>query len=437
MTQKKKRIPLFMLVVLTLLVMGMVLVEHESVASPTQALNSIEEKAVADTDEGVPVEAESVPRTEAEEETAPVAQMAPNPWHNYPNVCETFNVVQGTKLVKTKNGKTYPLHYKRNRYNRKKSDTYRTRDLIKMVVGEMGGDKEAQRIVAMIALHESSWNPEAVHVLNPDREANKIAWQKHSYSKNKELAIVARKEKTSAKSKEFWHYKAVLADIRLYKGNPHWNDQLEYTYTIPAREDRGESFPESSWKEHRSVWAFGYGLYGMNAVLFTHLWDRQAPPWILCGDEGIEATVMAVWALRNAQAECENLTGQDAEKYGTDGGNARGVVRRFARGRCGNQKLGKAWQRLMADMDGIDWGTRPDFGNKFGQYERHRRGGKWRWTKDEKGKRVPGDREAILAHIRAKAEKKGLLREVPLKRKKGSSAPVIVARNQSVAVGAM
>ena len=41
---------------------------------------------------------------------------------------------------KTKKGKKYPVRYRRNRYNRKKSDQRRTRDLIKLVVKEMGVD---------------------------------------------------------------------------------------------------------------------------------------------------------------------------------------------------------------------------------------------------------------------------------------------------------
>jgi len=357
------------------------------------------------------------------------APVATNPWHNYPNVCETFTVLEGEKLVKTKKGKKYPVRYRRNRYNRKRSDQRRTRDLIKLVVKEMGGDDDAQRIVSMIAMHESSWNPEAIHILNGDLEANSDAWARHNYSRSEELQIESTMAQTSAKSKKFWSLKAQLSDIRLYKGNPHWNDQLEYTYRVPEREHRGEVIPGSEWQDHHSVWSFGYGLFGMNAVLFTHLWDREAPPWILCGDEGIEATVAAVWALRNAQSECDNLAKQNPKRWGSEGGTAYGIVRRFARGQCSDKRLGPVWRKLMADLDTVDWSSRPDFGEKFGRYERHMRGGKWRWTRDKNRKRVKADREAILAHMLKKAEEKGLLRENPLERKNPDSEPVVVAQN--------
>jgi len=370
-----------------------------------------------------------------------VAQHKTNPWHDYTNVCETFTVVEGTKKVRNKDGQmVWPSRHRRNRYNRKKSDTRRTQALVKMVVKEMGGDADAQRIVAMIAMHESSFNPEAIHILNPDREANQKAWQRHNYSPYLEQSIESKMESASAKTNDENYYglKSRLSDIRLYKGNPHWNDQLEYSYKIPEREHRGEKFPASEWTENRSVWAFGYGLYGMNAVLFTHLWDHEAPPWILCGDEGIEATISAVWALRRIQTECDGLSKQNAAKWGSEGGSARGVVRRFARGQCSDKRLGKAWEKLMEEIgegdNGVDWDAHVDFGTKFTRYDRHMRGGKWRWTRDENKKRVPADRTMILAHMREKAEANGLLREAPLTRKDPDSEPVIVKRNKSVAV---
>lgn len=360
-----------------------------------------------------------------------VATVATNPWHNYPNACETFTVIEGSKLVKGKKGKKFPVRYRRNRFKRKKSDQYRTRDLIKMVVKEMGGDSDAQRIVSMIAMHESSWNPEAIHILNPDLSANAKAWERHTYSRSKELSIEARMKSASKKTNKDGYYglKARLADIRLYKGNPHWDDELEFTYRIPEREYRGEAIPASEWQDHRSVWAFGYGLYGMNAVLFTHIWDKEAPPWILCGDEGIQATVTIVWALRRIQAECAGLSAQNPEKWGHEGGSAYGVVRRFARGRCSDKRLGKQWRKLMAGLDDIDWSARPDFGDKFPRYEMYKRNKKWRFRKDANGKRIRSDRAAILAHMREKAAKKKLLRATPLERKVPGSEPVIVSRS--------
>lgn len=368
-----------------------------------------------------------------------VATVTTNPWHDYENACETFTVIEGTKRVKNKQGqRVWPVRHKRNRYKRKRSDQYRTRNLIKMIVKEMGGDADAQRVVSMIAMHETSWNPEAIHILNPDLEANQKAFARHSYNRSNELAIEARMRQVSQKTNKDGYYdlKARLHDIRVYKDNPHWEDELQYIYKIPEREYQGEQLPASEWKDSRSVWAFGYGLFGMNAVLFTHLWDHEAPPWILCGDEGIEATIAAVWALRRNQTECDNLTEQDSEKWGSDGGSARGVVRRFGRGRCSDKRLGKAWQKLMAEID-IDWDSHPDFGTKFPAYKRHMRGGKWRWTKDENKKYIRADREKILAHMREKATAKKLLRETPLERKDPDAVPIVVARGHSVPVEAM
>ena len=298
-----------------------------------------------------------------------------------------------------------------------------------MVVEEMGGDEDAQRLVSMIAMHESSWNPEAIHILNPDLDANHKAWKRHTYLHSVEAGLEERLAKASAKRKEFWSIKARLHDIRLYEGNPHWNDELEFTYRIPEREFRGETLPASEWQDQRSVWAFGYGLYGMNAVLFTHLWDKEAPPWILCADEGIQATVAAVWALRRNQIECTDLSRQNSEKWGIEGGSARGIVRRFARGQCSDKRLGPAWRKLMTKLDDVDWDGSPDFGDKFTRHEMYKRNKKWRFRKDENGKKIRADREPILAHMRAKAEKKGLLRPAPLERKNGASEPVVVSRD--------
>jgi hypothetical protein len=429
MTQKFNRIaiPILFMFAITMIVGGAGALTPDAgteAASSTVTESNVLAEATVDktANEAANV---AIPRTRPT-----VATVATNPWHNYTNVCETFTVTEGTKKVKNRNGQmVWPTRHRRNRYNRKKSDQRRTRELVKMVVKEMGGDDDAQRIVSMIAMHESSWNPEAIHILNPDLSANQAAWQRHSYNRSNELAIEARMNAASQKSNKDGYYglKARLSDIRLYKGNPHWDDQLEYMYKIPEREHRGEKYPASEWKESRSVWAFGYGLYGMNAVLFTHLWDRQAPPWILCADEGIEATVAAVWVLRRNQIECDNLSKQNPEKYGVEGGSAEGVVRRFGRGKCSDKRLGKAWRKLMAQID-IDWDASPNFGTKFTRYQRHMRGGKWRWTKDENKKRIPADRQEVLAHMRKKAAEKGLLRTTPLVRKNPDSAPVVVAR---------
>lgn len=378
-------------------------------------------------------EVEEAPTVKAEAEP-PTPVPPSNPWANYPNVCETFKVIQSSKRVKTKTGWRYPLNYRRNRYKRSKADQKRTRQLVELVAREMG--VKEPKFFAAFALHESTWNPEAIHILNPDREANQRAWKQHSYNRGRELELEAKMRATSAQDKKFWRYKAQLADVRLYKGNTHWNDRLQYDFIIPGRTVRegGKTMevPKEVITESRSVWGFGYGLYGMYAVGYVHIWDREAPPWILCGDEGIVATVVQVWAARNAVSECDYLTGKNSEKWGEDGGTYEGVVRRLGRGHCSDARLGKAWQRVMKQYDTVPWDEHADFGHKFPRYEMERKRGKWVYKKDAEGKKIPTDREAILAHMLKRAEEEGLLRETPLERKVPDSEPVVLPGRKPV-----
>lgn len=360
------------------------------------------------------------------------------------SVCETFVVIEGDTRIKNKHGKwVYPVRYKRNRYKRTRKDLRRTQKLIRLVAKEMGADESGQYLVDMIARHESSWNPEAIHILNRDLTANLEAWEKHSYNPELEHALLQELEQVNAKQKRYWEIKAKLADLRLYKDNPFWNTQMEFLHKIPERTLHGETTPPIEFKEKRSVWSYGYGLYGMNAVLFTYVWDRNAPPWVLCDNEGIIATITAIWTLREHQKTCSYLSKQNPEKYGTDGGSARGVVHRFARGHCSDKRLGKVWQKLMAQYaEHVDWDVEPYLGDKFPRYKMKRKNGKWVYDyakerdtltgeikRDEKGRPIykrdsqgrkvkqPTDREEILAHMLEKAEKAGLLRTKPLEHK--------------------
>lgn len=353
------------------------------------------------------------------------AEESPNLWQGYENVCETFTVYESRKI--NKKGRA-PVRYRRNRFKRKFSDQKRTRALIRMVAKEMGADPD---FVETLAMHESSWNPYAIHILNPDLEANRNARKRYSYSRTNERKLEEALKEASAQSSEFWKIKRRLSRIRLYKGNPYWDARLRYERVYPSREARGgyPAIPEEHVEEWASVWGFGYGLYGMNAILYTHVWDRTAPPWLLCGDEGIVATITAIWAMRDQQDECAYLTQKDPEKWGDDGGSARGVIRRFARGQCGDGRLGPAWRRLMANREGkVDWDAPADLGNEWPRFKMKRKRGRWRYVKDDHGNRIPSDRMAVLEHMRKKAEEQGLLREEPLERKKPGTAPVIALK---------
>jgi len=468
MTQKKSRptVPSFTFGIFLLLVLT------TFIAAPTGATvatSTVKKNAPLGDQIEATTETETVSEGEAVDEEPSDADSTgapPQPgaqWMDYPNVCETFTVIEGTSRVKDKGGKmVYPLRYRRNRFDRKRSHQKRTKEIILLVAKEMGADEAGQHLVAMMAHHESSYNPEAIHILNRDLTANLEAWELHSYDRGREIQLEEKLKVTSAKTKKFWSIKAQLADLRLYKGNPFWDSELAFLHKIPERTLHGETTKAIEVTEHRSVWAFGYGLFGMNSVLFTHVWDREAPPWILCGDEGIVAVVTAIWALRAQQEDCAFLSGKNPEKYGTNGANAEGVIQRFARGHCSDKKLGKAWQRLMDDYGShIAWTERPDFGDKFPKYEMRKRRGKWvfeyekvidpatgkpkltakgkpLYKRDSRGQKIkiPTDRQVVLAHMREKAEAEGLLRIVPLERKKPDSAPIVVATLGTAATAA-
>lgn len=445
MSQKRERLPKSLLIMLALTVSGFSL---GAATSASASMNgdgdgdvSTESKEVADAED-----IQDLPREKgAENPSVPPAQeeVAPR-WADYPNVCESFTVIEGDTRVKTQNGqRKYPVRFKRNRYERSWKDQRRTRKLIRLVAREMGADEDAQRLIEMIAHHESSWNPEAIHILNKDLSANFDAWERHAYDAGREEKLLQRMEEVGAQDPEYWQIKSELADLRLYKNNAFWDARLAYQHVIPERTLHGETSPAQEFTEHRSVWAYGYGLYGMNAVLYTHWLDREAPPWVLCGDEGIVATVTLIWALREQQSDCRYLSDKNPDRWGEGGATAKGVIRRFARGQCNDKRLGPAWRRIMKDYD-VAWDKEPDFGEEFTRFETKKKGGglvfryetevnpetgKKRFKRDEKGKkiRIPADRDALLAHMRSKAEEAGLLRSEPLERKDPGSTPVVVA----------
>jgi len=149
----------------------------------------------------------------------------------------------------------------------------------------------------------------------------------------------------------------------------------------------------------------------MNAVLYTHVWDKTAPPWVLCGDEGIIATITAVWALRDQQSDCQYLTKKDPKKYGYDGGTIKGILQRWGGGQCRTGRPKPAWRRLLPQYAkkvetrfggkySFNWNTVPDFGTKFPRFETYRRNRKTRFKKDANGKKIRTDPMVVLEHMR-------------------------------------
>jgi hypothetical protein len=345
-----------------------------------------------------------------------------NPWADYPNRCETFTVYQGKYNRKTKR---HSLHYRRNRFERSRKDRDRTRSLIRMVAREMGAEPE---LLLAIAHHESSWNPEAIHILNRDQEANRQAWEKFSYSERRENDLREQLRQTNATNADYWHLRRALSKVQIYKGNPYWNTKLQYDYVVPERTlDDGSEAPEARITEWQSVWSYGYGLYGMNSILYTRILDSTAPPWVLCADEGIVATVTAIWALRAQQAECASLSQSNPVKYGTEGGSYKGVLRRFAKGQCGKGELGSSWLRVMEKHD-IDWDASAQLGQRFPQYEMVRKGKRLRFAKDDEGEKIRTDPMEVIEHMKTRAEELDLLRPEPLKRKNPDTAPIVASR---------
>jgi len=353
----------------------------------------------------------------------PPPPLAPaNPWANVPYQCETFTVYEAERSVwsKTLQQKVFPANFKRNRHKLTYADQKKNYALARMVANEMGFDPT---LVEMHADHEASGRPDIIHILSPDRAANKGAWDKYSYSIYKEVALEDKMKEYSVNDRKYWVTKAELHNVRRYKGNPHWDTFLKYERHVPKR---GE-VPEEMWEESQSVWSYGYGLYGMNAVLYTHVWDREAPPWIMCADQGIVATLMYVWVARDAKPKCDQLTAKDPEAYSTDGGSNRGIIRRMAKGQCGKGRLGPIWRGLMKEYEakqGIDWDAPARVGKKWPGWEVYSNG---KYKRDDEGNKIPTDRVAVLNHMRAKAERLGLLR--PYSRPEGTD-PKLVRRQR-------
>lgn len=101
------------------------------------------------------------------------------------------------------------------------------------------------KLTALVAARESTWDNETTHESNFDVEANQNAYYKAK--------------------KRGW-----------YEGSPHFYDVQR--------------------------WQQGYGWYGMNAALHTYIWDKHAPPEVLCRQ--VESTEVY---LRKARGSFKKL----------------------------------------------------------------------------------------------------------------------------------
>lgn len=304
-------------------------------------------------------------------------------WDQLPNECERFVIVES--------GSQGTSRFRRLRVRRSKEDTQRTKALIGLVNEEMGGDRNGELLLRLIARHESHANPYALHLLNPDQAANRRAHASYTYTSEREGALEEALATESPRTDRYWKIKRALTKIRRYKTNPYWTANVDYEHRFSAQTKGAQIHVEN--RQH-SAWGFGYGLFGMNAVLYTSVLSPEAPPWALCVDEGIPAIVTAVWALRVHQVQCRALSERDPHQYGDDGESVRGLVHRWGRGHCGDQVPGKGWQALMGIQQRRDrdfgWDTVPVFGSRYS--------------------REQADPIVVIEHMKARAVEEGLLK---------------------------
>ena len=165
----------------------------------------------------------------------------------YPYRCEEFevHVREDGRLV-----------HKRKRKTWTGADKKRFRKLVEMVADEMDADP---RLLALWALRESTFRPDAIHVLNPDLEASQRAWSRHRYDAKEATELRARMKTLGAQDPEFWQARARLAQIERFKGNRVYDARVEFDVVMPD----GSRVSDSS-----SRWAYGYGAFGFNPTYF-------------------------------------------------------------------------------------------------------------------------------------------------------------------------
>lgn len=274
-----------------------------------------------------------------------------------PYQCEDFEVVVNKK------GK---LRHRRLRHKWTQADRTRFKNLVVMIAKEMGADP---RLLRLWALRESTYNPHAIHVLNPDLHAADRSWERHRYTPEKAARLEAVMRKAGAKKKNYWKAKAELSRLTRFAENTYFFSEVEFDLVYADG---------SRAKERTSRWSYGYGPFGFNPTYFLPLWDTKAPPWVFCNDDGIAAIVTAVWAARRAQRECRQ------EGYGE---SYEAVNRRFSSGSCRPRPERAAYFRKRARA----WGLNPSGKAKLGK----------RWPDSS-------DRTALVAHMRGLAKEQGL-----------------------------
>lgn len=276
-----------------------------------------------------------------------------------PYACERFELRINSK------GRVW---HKRLRHTWTEADRERFRELIVMVADELGADP---KLLTLWALRESTYNPYAIHVLDPDIEASTASWRRHRWDPDRAAELEEVMAELGARDPQYWAAKAELARISRFRDNPHYDAQINYERVSPD----GTREPDQ-----RSAWSYGYGPFGFNPTYFVPIWGSQAPPWVFCNDDGLAAIVTAIWAAREHQRECAGLGFGDSNEV---------VNRRFSSGHCDPRPDRAEKFRTRARRRGID----PDARARLGV----------RWPAEQ------SDRTQLLDHLRAKAIEQGLL----------------------------
>ena len=222
-----------------------------------------------------------------------------------PNVCDTYEVVY-------RRGKRHPYHRK-IKHEWTDADRARAKKLARLVAREMATDAS---LLVLWMNRGSSANPNSIHILPADRKADWKAWMSFQWTPDKEKEFKDAMEKYGARDPRFWKAKYGLAKIQVYKNNPYFDDSFKVN--IVDGERTGETY--------HPYFAMKYGPLDMSAVGYTKIWSVDAPPWIMCNDDGLIAYITAIWAMRDFQREC---------KKQIENGDGAGVIdRRYARGHC-------------------------------------------------------------------------------------------------------
>ena len=151
---------------------------------------------------------EAMSYDESDPEPMPVVQAHEFQDWDVPNQCETFY----EEINRRGNGK---VRWRRNRKGKlTHREQRRMQAVIDLVAGEMGADPT---IFKLWAVRESSFRYSAIHVLNPDKEANRSAFSRFTYSDSRDRELTERIEGTDAQDPDYWKATAERNRRRTYR----------------------------------------------------------------------------------------------------------------------------------------------------------------------------------------------------------------------------